>query len=129
MDSAAISFLVSKKISNIISLNSVVLDSATIKALKGQGISYTQYKVADFQPPTLDQLVAIGKNYGTMAKAKKNTLVYCGYGHGRTGTAVSAIQIQAGVSANYDGNHVETDGQKDVLNKLKAKCKGGCTIL
>ena len=115
MTPEAVSFLHANGITNIISLNKYPL-SKKEQDLLSPLITYTHIPVPDFTAPTLDQLqLANSRFIGT-------TLVYCGYGHGRTGTIISALQLYSGHALtlnDYRANHVETNTQMDVLNQLK----------
>lgn len=80
----------------------------------------------DYAAPTLEQLAEGNASY---RKHRGGTLVWCGYGHGRTGTMITALQIYAeqdngenkqDVSRDdYRMNRVESAGQYDILDKLK----------
>lgn len=123
MDEASIEFLVHNGLRNIISLNSVKLTAPVVKKLEQKGISYFHSPIPDFKAPTLAQLGEIHKNFEEKKKSHKPSLVYCGYGHGRTGTIVSALQIYNGRRfpdhKAYDVNHVEKEEQRAVLDQLQ----------
>ncbi|KAB8226793.1 protein-tyrosine phosphatase family protein [Aspergillus alliaceus] len=122
IDNKAVNFLKQKGIQTIISLNSRSLSSAEKKLLEQNKITYHHVPVEDYQAPTLDDLAAIWAYYQNGGC----TVVWCGYGWGRTGTAISAIQLYSGESLNHDdykANHVETDPQIKVLDELKQKIK------
>ncbi len=123
MTPRAVQFLLDHGINNVISLNQFSLSDDEIGLLNGNQIEYTHLEVKDFQPPTLAQLEAVI----SLASSGRVTLVYCGYGHGRTGTAISALQISMGrrlSHVDYEGNHVETEAQMQVLDQL-ARMLGG----
>ena len=85
----------------------------------GTTLSYYHYSVKDFKAPTSDQFNSIKDNLlnGTSPK-----LVYCGYGHGRTGTVVSAYMIWNSQTLSHDDyrhNLVEEEVQFDALDKLQ----------
>ncbi|PQE25762.1 tyrosine phosphatase protein [Rutstroemia sp. NJR-2017a BBW] len=127
----SIQFLKDNKIEHVISINSQA-DNETIKAtLKANGIAYTPLPVKDFTAPTSDQLKKGNENY---KKHRAGTLVWCGYGHGRTGTMVTGLQIYAEKDKTsptrlsqdeYKSNHVEKNhngkstGQYEVLDALQ----------
>ncbi|OAA67654.1 hypothetical protein ISF_03830 [Cordyceps fumosorosea ARSEF 2679] len=120
-----VAFFQQKGITHVISLNHHANDPIITAALKDAGIAYTPLQVADFTAPTIDDFK---KGFQSFTQHRRATLVWCGFGHGRTGTMVSALQIQAQaergeVSAmtaqDYDDNNVETPKQREVLNKLQ----------
>jgi len=118
MDDAAVQFLVARGITNVISMNRVPLSDKEKKRLSDHGISYTHLPVPDFQPPSLSQLLDAQNSY----TSHSSTLVYCGYGHGRTGTVISALQLYRGqdrTRGDYKANEVETEDQMKVLDKLR----------
>lgn len=117
----SIKFLQEQKITHVISLNSLANDDDTIKKkLTDNSIAYTPLPVEDFHAPTAQQLSDGNAAY---RKHRTGTLVWCGYGHGRTGTMITALQIYAEKDQgyqrqtldhdDYEKNHVEqyhTDG-------------------
>jgi protein tyrosine phosphatase len=118
MDDAAVQFLVAHGITNVISMNGIELSDEEKKRLSAHSISYTHLPVVDFQAPTLSQLEQAQHSY----TSHSSTLVYCGYGHGRTGTVISALQLYWGqdrTHGDYRTNHAETEGQMDVLDQLR----------
>lgn len=118
MDDAAVRFLVARGITNVISMNRVPLSDEEKKRLSDHGISYTHLPVPDFHPPTLAQLLDAQNSY----TSHSSTLVYCGYGHGRTGTIISALQLYWGQDrtwSDYRANEVENSDQMKVLDQLR----------
>ncbi|PHH93159.1 hypothetical protein CDD83_15 [Cordyceps sp. RAO-2017] len=124
---ASIDFLKQHKIEHVISLNSEAHDQSIKDSLKKNKIAYTPVPINDFHAPTLDDLK---KGYDSFKEHRSGTLVWCGYGHGRTGTMVSALQIFSEndkTSGNvkklshyeYKTNHVETPDQISLLDKLQ----------
>ncbi|KAM3508970.1 hypothetical protein MY10362_000855 [Beauveria mimosiformis] len=116
-------------ITHIISANSEANNEEIKKALAEAGITYTPLPVEDFKAATQDDFQrawdAFVSNHGTGA-----TLVWCGYGHGRTGTIISALQMFAEHErgqlhtwsrSDYDRNHVERDGQRSALDALQQR--------
>lgn len=120
MNDAAVKILKDKKVTYVISANEIELDAAQRKRLSDAGIGYKHEKVADFGVPTETQF----KDVHRLWKAAKHCHLYCGWGHGRTGTYVSGIQILEGVyktqpkEADYKKNHVEADEQMQALDAL-----------
>ncbi|KAI0528344.1 hypothetical protein GGR58DRAFT_509588 [Xylaria digitata] len=127
----SITFLKDNKIEHVISLNSKANNDTIKKKLKDNNIEYTPLPVTDFTAPTLAQLKKGNDEY---KKHRCGTLVWCGYGHGRTGTMVSALQIYSEQErdhptalsvTDYKKNHVEkmhngkSTGQYEVLDNLQ----------
>jgi len=120
MDEAAVHFLLQQGITHVISLNSEPLSPEELELLRKNGIHYTHVPVTDHTSPTLDQLKQIWTAYA--AHRGEKTLVHCGYGEGRTGTAISAIQLNMGYDlkdGDYRANGVEYLTQIDTLDELK----------
>jgi protein tyrosine phosphatase len=120
MDQEAVDFLVGQEITNVISFNGYPLSREEIDRLKSRGISYHHIALPDYTAPTLAQLETLRSCY----TAGGPTLIYCGFGQGRTGTAISALQLYDGrsmVETDYKDNGVETPDQIKVLNDLKNK--------
>lgn len=134
LDKKATDFLKTSGIKHVISLNSKAVSNTEIKEkLLAAGIAYTPLPVADFTAPTEEQLSTGNEAY---KKHRDGTLVWCGYGHGRTGTMITALQIFAIKDKtpreilgheHYKKNHVEqfnpsnqkSTGQFEVLDKLQ----------
>ncbi|KAI2471266.1 hypothetical protein F4781DRAFT_387917 [Annulohypoxylon bovei var. microspora] len=127
----SIKFLKESKIEHVISLNSLANDIGIKENLKSNGIAYTPLPVEDFHAPTLNDLSTGNKEY---RKHRAGTLVWCGHGHGRTGTMVTGLQIYAEKDKTspqhisedeYRNNHVEqkhngaSTGQFEVLDQLQ----------
>ncbi len=124
---ASISFLKASKIEHVISLNSQANSKDISDKLKNNSIAYTPLPVEDFKSPTLSDLSTGNTQY---RKHRAGTLVWCGYGHGRTGTMVTGLQIYAEKDKaqpqqlshdDYEKNHVETPDQMKVLDELQSK--------
>ncbi|POR33691.1 Protein-tyrosine phosphatase [Tolypocladium paradoxum] len=120
-----IKFLNNEGITHVISLNHEAHAHHIKTALANGGIAYTPLPVPDFGPPTLQDFK---KGWEAFVKHRSGTLVWCGYGHGRTGTMISALQTyaekeklspQALTREDYDNNHVEREAQKQVLEELQ----------
>lgn len=118
-------------ITHVISSNHEANNPVIKQALADAGIAYTPLPVEDFKPATQEDFKkgweAFVKHRGT-----GGTLVWCGYGWGRTGTMVSALQMYAShergklgtwTNSDYTRNHVETDDQKKVLNALQEQLR------
>ncbi|RDA85244.1 hypothetical protein CP532_2339 [Ophiocordyceps camponoti-leonardi (nom. inval.)] len=125
LTTASIQFLRENKITHVISLNQEASSQSIRDDLLRNKIAYTALPTVDFQAPTLEDLT---KAYDAFKKHRGGTLVWCGYGHGRTGTMISALQILSNHDMpsgrkishwEYKENHVETDDQIEVLDKLQ----------
>ncbi|KAM4066199.1 protein-tyrosine phosphatase [Hirsutella rhossiliensis] len=128
---ASIAFLKQQGISHVISLNAEANSPAIRDALTKNGIAYTALPVRDFESPTLDDFK---KGHRAFEQHRAGTLVWCGYGHGRTGTMVTALQVYSEqarpdprrlLPADFSKNHVETAGQIRLLNKLQRSLQPG----
>ncbi|RPA94556.1 hypothetical protein L873DRAFT_1814061 [Choiromyces venosus 120613-1] len=123
MNETSIYFLIGHGINRIISLNEIPLSSREKQKLKAEGISYTHVKVPDFAAPTQSQFDQIRDAY---AKGGV-TLIYCGYGDGRTGTAISALQIFQGRKLShkdYRDQGVQSPSQLTALDALSIRIHG-----
>lgn len=81
------------KIVCVISANSCDMSDSGKKLLRAAGIDFYNFKVQDFRAPTLDQLREAADLIEDYHGRKQNfgaTLIYCGFGQGRTGTFVAA---------------------------------------
>lgn len=87
----AVQFLADQGIDSIISLNEHPYTTTEMNRLNNANIAYHHIGVADFQAPTIAQLGSANRFF----REHQATLVHCGYGHGRTGTAVTALQLYA----------------------------------
>ncbi|RPA94559.1 hypothetical protein L873DRAFT_1814070 [Choiromyces venosus 120613-1] len=123
MNETSIDFLMGHGINRIISLNEIPLSSREKQRLKAAGISYTHVKVPDFAAPTQLQFDEIRDAY---AKGGV-TLIYCGYGDGRTGMAISALQIFEGRKLShqdYRDHGVQSPNQLTALDALSIRIHG-----
>lgn len=136
VDDKGIAFLHKYKIGHVICLNSDELSSfkiGTELANAKPRIEFTRVPVKDFHSPTL---VDMENGYQAYLAKKTATLVWCGYGHGRTGTMITALQYKIEKAkgktvdfkdADYKANYVEqyhggvSTGQYETLNKLQGK--------
>jgi len=123
----AVDWLKQNEVNSIISFNSVPYNQAELDRLNAAGISYRHYETEDWTSPSIKDLKEAAAFHESFPTAV--TLVHCGYGHGRTGTGVSAIQLYAS-----DGvwplehqwmidNKVEAIGQVESLRELAAYYK------
>ncbi|KAM3441002.1 hypothetical protein MY4824_001786 [Beauveria thailandica] len=114
-------------ITHIISANSQAHNQEIKNALEAAGIAYTPLPVEDFQAATQDDFRRAWEAF-TRHRRTGRTLVWCGYGHGRTGMIVTALQMYAQHETGHLGtwthedyvrNHVERASQEEALNTLQ----------
>lgn len=79
-------FLATQGITCVISAYQTDLDDAGKNALTRAGIAFHSFPVPDFKAPTAWELWEAAR----LIHEHRTTLVYCGYGEGRTGTFVAA---------------------------------------
>jgi len=123
INETSIEFLNNYEIKNIISLNSVELSPRQKGRLRAAGISYSHIKAVEWTAITQEQFDQIWKAYEKAGA----TIVYCGYGDGRTGMAISAIQLFQGRALDdndYRGNGVQCPSQLAALNTLSDRING-----
>lgn len=115
---SATKFLVDHDIKGIISFNEYRYKTEEEEMLSDNNIAYLHLSVEDRHAPTRGQLDRAIEFY----RSHKSTLIHCGYGHGRTGTGVTALQIDHTHGYEHvwkSENHVEMDAQVDVLARLR----------
>ena len=123
INETSIEFLHNHGIRNIISLNSVELSLRQRDRLRAARISYSHIKAVECTAVTQEQFDQIWNAYEKAGV----TIVYCGYGDGRTGMAISAIQLFQGRALNdndYRGNGVQCPAQLAALNALSDIIRG-----
>ena len=128
LNSLDIKFLTDRKVNCIISLNKQPYDAASKTLLTQNKIDLVHRPIQDFTAPSQDDFKAIVR----AVIDHKVTLIHCGYGHGRTGTGVTGIQLYytSGVNPTakqiQDGiNYIEEPVQKTALETLRASIKAG----
>ena len=131
LNSLDIKFLTDRNVNCIISLNKQPYDAASKTLLTQHKIDLVHTKVPDYTEPKPDQFKAIVR----AVIDHKVTLIHCGYGYGRTGTGVTAIQLyySKGVNPTTEEvtreknavNHIEEKVQKDALEEFRKKIKAG----
>ncbi|CUS10126.1 unnamed protein product [Tuber aestivum] len=124
INETSIGFLVSHGIKNIISLNSVEISPREKGRLRAAKISYSHITALECTAPTQEQFDQIWNAYEKRAGA---TIVYCGYGDGRTGMAISAIQIFEGRTLSdldFRANGVQCRDHVEALNALSERIQG-----
>jgi len=123
INETSIEFLNSYGIKDIISLNSVELSQRQRNRLRAAKISYSHIKAVKCAAVTQEQFHRIWSAYSRAGV----TIVYYGYGDGRTGMAISAIQLFQGRALNdsdYRGNGVQCPSQIAALNALRDRING-----
>jgi len=117
INETSIEFLNNYGIKNIISLNSVELSPRQRGWLRAAKISYSHIKAVECNAVTQEQFDQIWNAYDEAGV----TVVYCGYGDGRTGMAISAIQLFQGRALDdndFRANGVQCSSQLAALNAL-----------
>ncbi|PUU75899.1 hypothetical protein B9Z19DRAFT_992587 [Tuber borchii] len=117
INETSIEFLKNHGIKNIISLNSGELSPRQKDRLRKAKISYSHIKAEKCAAVTQEQFDQIWNDYDKAGV----TIVYCGYGDGRTGMAISAIQLFQGRALDdndYMENGVQCPSQLAALNEL-----------
>jgi len=123
INETSIEFLHNYGIKNIISLNSVELPSRQRGWLRAAGISYSCIKAVECTAVTQEKFDQIWNAYDEAGA----TIVYCGYGDGRTGMAISAIQLFQGRTLDendFRANSVQCSSQLAALNALSDTING-----
>ncbi|PHH90887.1 hypothetical protein CDD83_2348 [Cordyceps sp. RAO-2017] len=131
LDAESIGFLKEKGIGLVISLNGDAENKDIKTALEGAGIDYLPLPVKDYETPAGEVL---DRGFDGFQRARAaGVLVWCGFGHGRTGSMVSALQIrtQAALTAgtelsmaDFGRNNVETWSQKMSLARYQSEAFG-----
>lgn len=125
----AVKFLVDEGINGIISFNENKYDAAEQKRLKAANIRYCWLPVIDYNAQTMDQLKTALKFHRDTPGAV--TLVHCGFGWGRTGVGVTALQLVVGKGVRPAKttwkvkNHIEKECQFDALDDWVKLVQGG----
>jgi hypothetical protein len=117
INETSIDFLHNYGIKNIISLNSIEISSREKGRLRAAEIKYSHIKTLEFTAPSQEQFDQIWNAYDKAG----TTIVYCGYGDGRTGMAISAIQLFEGrilSDLDYRANGVQCPSQIEALDAL-----------
>ncbi|KAL7819439.1 hypothetical protein V8C44DRAFT_318112 [Trichoderma aethiopicum] len=124
MDAEALGYLRRQGITSIISLNAYPLPEMATRRLQEFGMTYNHIPVAEFCAPTMEQFLELWDVY----RRQTSTLVYSGFGYGRAGTAVSALQLYSHFAlsdTNFRINHVATHDQLRALKDLKSLLRQG----
>jgi len=116
---AAVGYLADNGIDSVISFNEHPYKEDEQELLRNAKINYLHLAVKDFNAPTLGQLedaITFFANPG-----HQSTLIHCGYGHGRTGIGVTALELHATRGRKPDESEwrVETEPQYAVLRQLQ----------
>jgi len=132
-DKPALDFLKAKKITAVISLNEYPYSKTNTNAdaqLRTANIDYLHLRVDDFTSPTIEQFrTAMKFIEDTPKDDTSRILIHCGFGQGRTGTLLSAIQLYCTsgqfpdkAAVQNGANGVEKDVQKDMLEVWRKLC-------
>lgn len=120
---SAVRYLQDKGIVGIISLNAFPYKYSERSLLYSVGIDYKHIPIEDFKAPALDDI----DDAWDFFMDHRSTLVHCGYGWGRTGTMITALQLcctdgrYPASSSEWQGrNHVEKPEQVAVLRELRS---------
>ena len=89
----SVDWLVKNKINILISFNRFPYKPEELSLLEKANITYRHHSTVDYTSPSIEDLKAAVEFHAQFKDAA--TLVHCGYGHGRTGTGISAIQLYA----------------------------------
>jgi protein-tyrosine phosphatase len=125
LTASAVQFLADNGIDSIISFNEHPYNDSEKELLANAKIEYKHLPVKDFHAPTLETLYSANEFF----LQRESTLVHCGYGHGRTGTGLTGLQLYATKGALplegdwTEENHVETEQQVAVLRELRNTLK------
>ena len=123
INETSIEFLNNYGIKNIISLNSVELSPRQKGRLRAAEITYSHIKAIECTAVTQEQFDQIWNAYEKAGA----TIIYCGYGDGRTGMAISAIQLFQGRALDdndYRERGVQCPNQIAALNTLSDRING-----
>jgi hypothetical protein len=123
---AAVEYLTDNGIDSIISFNEYPYKEDEKQLLADANISYLHLAVEDLAAPTIPQLESAFTFFADLKR--HSTLVHCGYGRGRTGTGVTALQLYTTrgvkpIESDWQGNYVETPEQMAVLRQLRDKLR------
>lgn len=117
-------FLTSKNIRQVISVNSRPMTQAGQTVLSNAGIAFHHFPIPDYHAPTPWELWEVARLIDTGRGA---SIIYCGYGAGRTGTFVAGwakLKIKPMIKGMdkkqflHDNFGVEAPCQYQVLNNL-----------
>ena len=123
INETSIEFLNNYGIKNIISLDSIELSPRQKGRLRAAEITYSHIKAIECTAVTQEQFDQIWNAYEKAGA----TIVYCGYGDGRTGMAISAIQLFQGRALDdndYRERGVQCPSQIAALNTLSDRING-----
>ncbi|PFH58568.1 hypothetical protein XA68_13494 [Ophiocordyceps unilateralis] len=123
-------FLKRQGIKHVISLNEEARNPSIGETLQKAKIHYTPIPLSDYQSPSFADFNAAFEAFRLQGSAR--TLVWCGYGHGRSGTFIVALLMylehhkptpRVFRHLDYAKYHVETEAQAHVLDMLQAELK------
>lgn len=111
-----ITYLKTSNINMVVSLNQISLPDKMVKLMARDGILYHKIRKHDYETPTKAECIE-----AEFKMRNRISLIWCGYGQGRTGTMVTAWQILTGFldkETAIDESTAETPAQKLVLYSL-----------
>ncbi len=114
----------------IVSLTESPLNRAVIEEF---GFEYKHLPVADFTPPTLEQIRQFVAFVQRMRRAGKPVAAHCGAGQGRTGAMLACYLVSRGMSADdaiaevrrKRPGSVETQEQEDRVREYEREVRRG----
>jgi len=126
---SAVKFLVDKKVTGVISFNENEYNHDEKERLKKANIRYLWLPVIDYTAQAMDQFRKALEFHRDSPNAV--TLVHCGFGWGRTGTGITALQLVVGKGDSPARNtwkiknHIEKPVQFDALDEWVKLVKQG----
>ncbi|RDA84144.1 hypothetical protein CP532_4528 [Ophiocordyceps camponoti-leonardi (nom. inval.)] len=129
-------FLQSQGIKTVISLNSHAVSPNFFFLYKGHDVVYVSVPVVDFKAPTVREMDKVWEAYKSN-RHRGGTVIWCGFGHGRTGTAICALEIRAQAEKpriwrtmlderHFKTHHVETPEQLKQLTNYQDQVTKQC---
>jgi len=125
----AVKFIAGKGINGIISFCSKEYTPKEKAILTKYKIRYCWLPVVDYTAQTMDQFKAALKFHRDDVR-NAVTLIHCGFGKGRTGTGVTALQLVQGggdrpLRDDWGANHIEKKVQWEALDEWVKRIKAG----
>jgi len=121
MSPSAIRVLKAEGITRVVACNGTKLPAEQIEALNREDIQYLWLSTKDFWIPAASKLIESSEFIESNPGA---TLVYCGYGRGRTGMVIAAWEIYAGrktVNEAIDSSTIEREAQIEAVRSVSKR--------